>query len=194
MQDTRDDPVPVSAWNRQLDWTFPEAIKLMQAGRGSVTQDSTGTSVKERGAEEKSPGTRRSRERKAATTDSLDQVSINPSLQLLFVDPKRGDLRARNGAILCLGQGGKRTWDLHHALKVCRARHRSEDDEAAEVTNGCDRSRRVRFPVRTVPHQAAGVTNGCDRSRRVPLEPGGGWGDGVADGAAEEPGQLGLVT
>ncbi len=30
--------------------------------------------------------------------------------------------------------------------------------------------------------------------RRRPLEPCGGWGDGVADGAAEEPGQLGFVT
>ena len=47
MQDTRDDPVSVSAWNSQLDRTLPEAVKLMKVGRGSVTQDSTGACVKE---------------------------------------------------------------------------------------------------------------------------------------------------
>jgi hypothetical protein len=48
MQDARDDPVPVFAWNGQLDRTFPEAIKPMQTCGGSVTQDSTGAAVKER--------------------------------------------------------------------------------------------------------------------------------------------------
>jgi hypothetical protein len=37
MQDTRDDPVAVSAWNSHLDWTFSEPIKRMQTCGGSVT-------------------------------------------------------------------------------------------------------------------------------------------------------------